>query len=306
MSIVYQAAHFHPPTSPEARRELFRSSVSTVLLELTEHCNRRCSYCPVSIVERLKNRTLPSSALDMIIRDLAQIDFDGAICLNLYNEPTADRETLLTAMRKIRAGLNGDYLTKGYIDELFEAGLSRLIVTLHIPPTASWNDEDAINRCIAFAVKLGTLIEIEQFSPGLYIQGHLKHATRRIKVYSHNFEKTGCDRAGSMKNVEVPHERSAPCFRPFETMTIAFDGRMFPCCQFYPDLPENGAFSIGTVESYPSLFDAYCSEAMAGWRRSLFRYGPKASPCNTCLEGDIKGTPEQVAERETLAAAFGI
>lgn len=315
MSIPYQQAHFTPPHDDADKRRLFKSSVQTVAIELTEHCNRRCTYCPVSIVQRLKNRTLPTHILDRTLLDLQEIDFDGSICLNLFNEPTSDRETLLDAISRIRTrlpkadvyfGTNGDYLNPAYLKELFDAGLSRLNITLHIPPQDQWDDVDAMNRFHAFSSRIKLPIEIDRFSPGLYIAGRLKFGGHNITIYSYNFHRVGSDRAGSMDTVEVNRERSAPCTRPFETVSIAFDGRLFPCCQFYPDLPENDRYSIGRLGDYKSIFDAYCSDALTGWRRSLFRYGPKESPCNTCLEADECGTTAQISSREWLAAGFGL
>lgn len=89
MSFQFQRAHFNPPEDSATRRAPFLASVGTIVLKLTEHCNRRCSYWPVSIKERLKNRTLPTPTLDLVGRDLGELDFSGSICLNLFNEPTA-------------------------------------------------------------------------------------------------------------------------------------------------------------------------------------------------------------------------
>lgn len=147
-------------------------------------------------------------------------------------------------------------------------------MTPHDPPTHRYTDKGAVNRAIAFSLKVGAQVEIEALSPGLYIDGRLRYRSHPVKVYSHNFEKTGVDRAGSMKNIEIPHERSAPCMPPFETVTIAFGGWLYSCCQFYPDFPQNYRCSVGRVEDFGSLFDAYCSPELAAWRRSMFRYGP--------------------------------
>lgn len=290
-------------------------SVSAVILELTEHCNRQCSYCPVSLTPRFRNRRLPTEAFERILSDLKLIDYSGSFCLNLFNEPTSDKDTLLDAIYQIRNTLpkasiyfssNGDYLTRAYLDELFAAGLSQLSITLHIPPTSTYNDMEAISRFTAFSAKVSAPIEVTRFSPGGDLVGKLKCSHYDITVFTRNFEKFGVDRAGSMKNIEVPYTRTSPCSRPFETVTIAFDGRLFPCCQFYPDLPENGKYAVGHINDFPSIFDAYCSRRMAMWRASLFRYGPKASPCNTCLEGDKSGTVEQIREREELAQTLGV
>lgn len=315
MSIDYERGHFEMPADPAERRRLFAASVSTVAIELTEHCNRRCSYCPVSIVPRLKNRTLPTPAFERILTDLKSIEFEKSICLNVFNEPTSDRETLLTALEQIREALpkaeiyfstNGDYLTREYLDALFAAGLSRLTVSIHTPPGDKYNDEDTISRLISFGVRIGANIDIDRFSSNMYVFGRLKVKNYVVNVFTENFEKMGTDRAGTMTNIEVPKERDAPCFRPFETMTVTFDGSMFPCCQFYPDLPEMKKYSIGSVGDYPTIFDAYCSEAMAAWRRTLFTYGPKASPCNTCMETDSPGSPEEIEFRLRKAREFGL
>lgn len=315
MSIDYSRGHFEPPAEASERRKLFANSVSTIVLELTEHCNRRCSYCPVSIVERNKNRVLPNESLDRILSDLQTIDYSQSFCLNLYNEPTSDKATLLSSIEKIRKKLpksqiyfssNGDYLDLEYIDELFTSGLSRLTITLHTPPAAKYNDVDAISRFTAFAAKLGTRIDVERFGADAHIFGKLKYRSFDITIFTLNFIKDGVNRAGAMTDVEVRERRSAPCSRPFENITISFDGRLFPCCQFYPDLPENDRYSVGRLDGFESIFDAYCSKSMSEWRKSLFRYGPKQSPCDTCLESNHKASPDAIRERDALAVTLGV
>src|SRR6266571_107764 len=139
----FQREQFTAGLSPAAARNLFRASVTVVHIEIFSYCNRRCHYCPVSQVDRLSdNKILPDRVFSRIINDLKEVTYAGAVNLSLYNEPSADRPLLLRRVQEARAALprvmiyinsNGDYLTADYLEALADAGLSRLVVTLHPP-----------------------------------------------------------------------------------------------------------------------------------------------------------------------------
>ena len=97
--------------------------------------------------------------------------------------------------------------------------------------------------------------------------------------------------------------REAPCDRPFGELSVSWDGTVLPCCQFFSDSREHDRYRVGSLAE-SSLAELFASATMASWRRSLLTYGPKGGPCATCADGDIDGTPEQIAERDRLHARF--
>jgi hypothetical protein len=304
--------HFHAPTTPEAARDLFRSTVVNVVVEISSHCNRACSYCPVSKVDRAStNKLLPASIYEQILRDLAEISYSEGLCLNLYNEPTSDKALLLERVTRARQMLpkariyfssNGDYLDRDYVRELVAAGLSELYISVHVPAGKRYDDAYAATRFNDLSRRLEKAIKIDILRAGEAIHGHVNVEKLPITVFATNYYKLGSNRAESVELAPgTSFERSAPCSRPFNDFTVSYDGTLFPCCQMFVDFSEHATrYSVGKLTDFPTIFAAYASEAMTGWRRELLRFGPKLSPCATCTEAEHKGTAGEIAERDQL------
>jgi radical SAM protein with 4Fe4S-binding SPASM domain len=304
--------HFLAPQMPEEKKALFKRSVSNVVVEISSHCNRSCTYCPVSQVDRAtSNKILPESVFEKLIRELAEISYAGGVCLNLYNEPSSDRNLLLERIRftrnllpgsRIYFSTNGDYLDREYLKEMVDAGLSELYVTLHAPKGKPYHDGYSIGRLTEISVRLGKQVRITSFSPNQTIQGEMKLFGIRIYIFSTNYDVLGSDRAGAIKSLSaIAKARTAPCDRPFHDVTISYDGTIFPCCQMFADNSEHKShFSIGNISDFDTIFDIYASDAMTGWRKSLLTFGEKPSPCDTCSEANCAGTTEEKAAREAV------
>jgi len=308
--------HFTSPEALEEKSALFKLSVSNVVLEISSYCNRHCTYCPVSQVDRFTtNHFLPEDIFNRVIGDLARIDYDKGICLNLYNEPSADRELLLSRIKSIRSALpgsriyfstNGDFLNRDYLKEMVDAGLSELYITLHAPKGKSYHDAYSISRMTEMAARLGKGVKVTAFSPNQTVQGEISLFGIKLYVFSTNYDIFGSDRAGSVQSLTAQAtQRVAPCDRPFHDFTVSYEGTVFPCCQMFVDnQTHKERFSIGNIMDHPSIFDLYASDQMASWRASLLEYGPKASPCDTCTEANIEGTEAQRLERRQLYKKF--
>ncbi len=307
--------HFTEPSSHVEQQQLFLASVSNVVIEITSYCNRKCSYCPVSKFDRTSiDKVLPEDMFRKIIQDLRCISYSQGICLNLYNEPTADSVLLLERIRYVRHYLpgssiyfstNGDYLTPDYVKAMVDAGLSSMYVTLHPPMNASYDDAYAVTRFCDLSRRLGKAVEVRQVSPGHTIQGDVTLFGLPMHVISANYEFYGSNRAGSVRLLNKQTERSAPCNRPFNDFTVSYDGTIFPCCQMFADeMQHREDFAIGNLRDFQDIFAAYGSTAMAQWRRHLLRFSPKKSPCDTCSENNRTGTEEERRERDRIYQQF--
>ena len=85
---------------------------------------------------------------------LREIEYSASICLNLFNEPLAHERTY-TAIDELSQALpgariwfnsNGDYLSRKTLERLQAAGLKRIVVTLHIPAEARYDDKQQLTR----------------------------------------------------------------------------------------------------------------------------------------------------------------
>jgi len=308
---AFQHGHFRKPAEEAERKSLFKSSVSNVIVEITSRCNRVCSYCPISTVDRKSNNTLLNEDIfAKLIDDLVSIDYSESICLNLYNEPMADRETLITRIKHIRDKLpkariyfstNGDFLTKDYLREAVDAGLSELYVSIHAPAGKPYDDAYAITRFTELARRIDKPIKIDAVRPGETVQGHARQFGIMINVFATNYYSLGSNRGESVSLNQQDFVRRSPCDRPFHDITISYEGTLFPCCQMFVDLKQHkDLYSVGNIADFATIFDAYASNKMAGWRKSLLTFGPKETPCASCTEGCRAETPENVASREAV------
>jgi len=306
---------FQEPRNPETKKALFKRYVSSVILELFDYCNRQCVYCPVSLVDRMSSiNRLDSGHLDKIVRDLEEIDFDGYLCLNLFNEPMAD-DSLYDAMARLHEALpaakiwfnsNGDYLNRETLDRLAAAGLTRLVVTLHVAKNKTYDDLQQLTRYSQLSARTGLTLTFERYRPGRKIVAKATYKGISIVVKSADHGTNGENRAGLMTDIPVDAERSAPCDRPFTEFTISWNGDAYPCCQFFAGAAEHDPFVVGNIGKADTLYDLYAAHLMASFRTDLFTYGAKKSPCNNCIEYDVHGGDKDVEARTEAARRLGL
>ncbi len=314
--IAYQAGLFRTPADPAEQRRIFAETVTNVIVEISSYCNRQCSYCPVSNVDRVSGReTFPAENYSRILSDLERISYAQGLCLNLYNEPMADRPLLIARIREARTRLpgcriyfstNGDFLSLDYVKEMVEAGLSELWVTIHTPKGKPYDDAYAITRFTELSKRLGKAIKIETITQGVTIVGRMTVSGLPIHVFSQNYSFFGTDRAGSVKSLtDARFHRRSPCSRPYHDFTVSYEGTIFPCCQMFVDDESHRAhYAIGRIGDFPDIFAAYASQAMAGWRAELLRFSPKKSPCDTCNLDCREPGPGEAEELDEIHRRF--
>ena len=286
---------FDAPQSPSEQRELFAAYVRNITLELFDYCNRQCPYCPVSLVDRRSAvKLMPEPVFERIVEDLEAIDFAGSICLNLYNEPMAHERTFEAVERFRRAvpkarvwfTTNGDYLNRKSLERLADAGLVRIVVSLHVEAGGTYDDMEQISRLSQLSARTGRPFKLDKFRPGVDFRARGRFKGIEITVKSANYLEHGVNRGGALEEIPVKAERETPCDRPFHDLTIAWNGNVYPCCQFFEGLAAHEPFVVGNIADADSLYALYCDKMMSSFRRDVFGYGPKRAPCDTCTERD--------------------
>jgi MoaA/NifB/PqqE/SkfB family radical SAM enzyme len=305
---------FRPVVDRKTQKRIFKRYVSDVVLELFDHCNRKCPYCPVSLVDRRSavNHMAPDH-LDKIARNLAEIGYDKSICLNLFNEPMADEPALFAGISLLKEACpnaqiwfntNGDYLNRENLAQLVEMGLARLVVTLHVPESGTYDDMRQLTRVSQFSARTGVILNFKQFRSGRKIIATGRFKSLPIKLKSVNYTVNGENRGGLLEQIPVEAKRRAPCDRPFHDFTVAWNGDAYPCCQFFAGLAEHDPFIAGNVGAVESIFSLYASGLMASFRRDLFGWGAKKAPCDTCTEYDRPIDTADEAQRAALARSL--
>ena len=116
-----------------------RAPFSAVEIEINHACNRNCSYCPNSALERLNQGEIAPSLYLKLMTELRGLEFDGRVSFHFYNEPLlhSDFEGVLATTRaqlpaaRLELYSNGTRLDAERTGRLFEIGLNKLIVTQH-------------------------------------------------------------------------------------------------------------------------------------------------------------------------------
>jgi MoaA/NifB/PqqE/SkfB family radical SAM enzyme len=290
--------HLIPQTSRDGAKALFKRAVLRVEVETHSYCNRRCGYCPNVVGDRLgDNKRMPDRIFARIFDDLAEIDYDQIVVFSGYNEPLADRHILarISQARRsapkstIRTYTNGDYLKPDYVEALAEAGLSSMHISVHMNPEDVYSDTYALNRIAEIAERLHIRPEFKSVEPNFMIVARFPHKRLDIEVRAIDYWVRGENRAGLIEGIKEGHVRRAPCHFPFLHLYVGFEGHLVPCCHIRGDRPEHAKYRVGNIDDFGSIYEAFASKAMVGWRRHLAGFEKKASPCDTCSAPFLEG-----------------
>ncbi len=282
----------HDITKEEAK-ELFKKYVCIVNLETSTVCNRKCDYCPLAIHDRNEQIHMDDEFYSKIISELGSIDYHSTVSLNLFNEPLLDAKiySRIKELRQkcpkcfIKFNSNGDYLTREVLDKLVNAGLNAIFLTMHVPKGKTYTDEDRMNAIKMFFKKLELEFNVNEVVPNEKIVSDMNYRGMRLLVESHNWAVFGNDRGGAVESLSS-ESRVTPCVRPLREFTIAYDGSVYPCCQFYPDCEESQKYKVGQIDKNTGIFNIYSSKILTRWRKDLFVFGEKQKPCATCKDVD--------------------
>lgn len=293
-----------PRTTADA---LFREHVRNINVELFDHCNRQCPYCPVALVDRRSAvRLLPTDVFSGLLDELAALGYDRSICLNLFNEPLASERTY-EAIAEIKDRLpdvrvwfntNGDYLNRKVVQRLAGLGVARIVVTLHFEQGAVYDDLVQLTRVSQLSARSGLNFTFTKFKPGKDLKAKARFKGLQIDLKSVNYLEHGVNRGDLLEDLTPDGARQTPCDRPFHEVSIGWNGAVYPCCQFFPDSREHDRYIAGWIGRQP-VTEIYASSLMAGFRRDNFGYGDKQAPCNTCTDRDrCRGTEDKALRRE--------
>jgi hypothetical protein len=236
---------------------------------------------------------MPWSEIERIAADLEEIEYDGVLSLHNYNEPTLD-DRLPEIVALLRGKLpkasigtttNGDYLNGDYLKKLADCGMSYLRISPHIAPGQDYNFTNVLRRVGDITDRIGLPVSLtaDPQQDGK-LSATWSGSSIRLFADHADYARAGNDRGGSMEVGRRP-ARTAPCLQPLRLFYILYDGSIVPCCHINSDMPEMKPYLAGNFRDYPSIFQAYAAEPLAGWRRSLYGSHAKSAPCATCIDG---------------------
>ena len=254
-----------------------------------------------------KQEFMPIDLLNQILSQLKEIHYAGQIMLNFFNEPLLDGH-LADKIRLIREKLpyswiafnsNGDFLTPQLLEELLDAGLNQIRVTLHTSPEERYEDSDRKNVMRLFLRNLGLeeWFERRTETEGRNITLEIPFSSsKRLIVLCDNWLAYGNDRGGTLTHMKGG-QRICPCVNPFREVFIAYDGTIKPCCNIY-----FGAKDVYGNVGEQSLWDIYFGAELSAFRRGLFTFSPKSNGCRTCNTADNAREDTKIQREEILTA----
>lgn len=301
----YDPQLFLPCPDEAQRRALFKRHVNNVCIETQPHCNRSCTYCPID--QRQGVHPMADAVFEQILGELAAIDYDRLVCLQVYGEPLLDMRDILRRAREARRLLpsaylyfstNGDHLTRSVLDDLAAVGLDRITVSIH--SVAPYDDRNVLNTYHSLVRRSGLALRFTDVRPGSMIAATARHKSMDIVLRAINFDQHGANRGGLLEQIPVPKPRLASCLRPFEDFVISFNAEAYPCCNFVAGVPTHARFALGKVGPGCTIFDLYAGQRQTAWRRRLFLQGPKPAPCDSCAMGATDLSPEEAESRRAF------
>jgi len=242
-------------------------------LEVSLVCNRKCSYCPVSIDPKPKQEFVSDEVIQAFVEGLQSIDFDGKVDFIFYNEPLLHPrlenivKQVSGACPAIRCVLytNGDRLTYGRAESLIQSGIRKFVVSRHVPFSKEWD------------WRLNTLKTL---------------FPKHIKIVRH---RPWYNRGGLIKSLPGTNALSGAmsCTLP-QNVHIDIKGNVLLCCNDYYRTVINGNI---VASSFKSI---WFSDRFAKLRRDLKNGSFTLPICKECVRP--AAMPERVKVSEESGA----
>jgi radical SAM protein with 4Fe4S-binding SPASM domain len=245
----------------------FSDTLKTVELNITELCNRTCSFCPRHNPESYPNQNLAmtTETLTKIVRDLKSFNFNNRVGLVGFGEPFLHKNltefvslirATLPDLKWLEINTNSDFLTIDKVKDLYSAGCNQLTISMY-------------DRDISEQIK--TLIS------GININVTFKH------LYAERMELNEVNRDNILTKINIVNKRET-CYLPFYKMFIDYDGKVLVCNN---DWGRQGV--IGDINVH-SLYEIWNSDEMLGYRKKLLAKDRDMNPCKFCnINGALYG-----------------
>ncbi len=284
------ASHFQAAPTEDQARNLFKSAVQMVEIEVHSHCNRRCWFCSNTVVDRRSGVHLMAPDLyRSILRQLAEIQYDRTISFSRYNEPFSQPvifERLAEAraalpLAKLHSNTNGDYLRPETMQKMADAGLNSLSIQCYLKDTEQYDHDKIRRRYDSIARRLGLNFQVTKDVPGQWFEGEVRHAGMHVRLYGRNFAGNGTSR-GDIVDIARDYVRQSPCLSPFWHFYVDWNGSVMPCCNLRSEVPTHREAILATLTPESSLFLVFAGERVVAWRRHLASFEPKEGLCRSC------------------------
>lgn len=260
-----------------------------VEIEIFSYCNRKCWFCPNSFIDRNSTNILMLEELYLkILNELESINYNKVVSYSRYNEPTSNREIFIKRLKQaktiipnatLHTNTNGDFLTRDYLDELYESGLKSMNIQSYLSKNEIFNTDNIKIKIDIMAEKLG-LDFVEKINSIDRYEIAFKYKDMNLNMYARDFRLNGNNRGGALDTISAIIRKS-PCYIPFSDIYIDYNGKVLPCCNFRSDIKEHNNFILGDANN-ESILNIFNNIKMKKLRKKLLKDIDKLKPCNEC------------------------
>lgn len=260
-----------------------------VQIEGTNICNAKCVFCPRDEMDR-KQGVMDMALFRKIVDECAALGIQH-VRLHNYGEPFIDRQLVEKTRYAKQRGIpevgmisNGSLITEEAARGLIEAGLDAINISV-----------DAAGREVFEATRIGLKYdkvignierlvriraEMGRRRPKLILsfvrQGQSDEEQAFIEHWRHIADKIHItDLHNWAGTLNQKSDVRFPCYRPWLTFTVLWDGRVSLCCADF-----DGREILGDARS-SSIKEIWSSEAYRRVRREHLESGGPAI-CRTC------------------------
>lgn len=249
---------------------------SHIEFSLTGLCNRKCSFCPRADPEVYPNLNefMPLEMYRKLLMDLKEVSYQGGLSYSGFSEPLLHKGLVdfVKTSREILPGsrleivTNGDKLNAKITVELFEAGLTTLLISMYDGPEQIPEFE--------------AIIAESKVDPKRVI------LRKRYLSQEEHYGLTISNRAGAVNIKELGVQAlkeplNHPCFYPHYRLMVDHTGDVLLCPHDWIK-----KVSMGNLKD-KSIIDIWTGSKIMAFRKNLGAGNRKFDPCKTC---DVKGT----------------
>ena len=231
-------------------------------------CNRSCVFCPRSDKDYPnKFEFVKTELIEKLSNELKEFDYSGLIIFSGFGEPTLDKN-LNNHISILKTNLpnctievisNGDALDLQKVKQLFDSGLSRLLISVY----------DGKERMEYFE------------SMKKEISGYLEPRVRYLPPEQKFGLEFLTNRSGRMENAiyRIPSTEPSinnPCYFTSYMFFMTYTGDVLLCSN---DWNENG--NVGNFNQQ-SLMEIWTGDKMRSYRNKLINGDRQSLPCSKC------------------------
>jgi len=235
--------------------------IRLIEIELFSQCNRQCSWCPNSYIDRhSENHELDEEVFIKLIDELAEHNYSKYISFSRYNEPFMHRDILEKRIAQIRERLPNVTLVTNTNGDFYIGDIDIDEVTIMDYD----NKPRTFDNCV------------------ITFDNGIKWLRTRLGKIN--------NRGGSL---DIKSEvRTEPCFEPQYFVGIDYTGDVTPCCNIRGDIKKHRSMILGNLhdDSLENILNSFNAKRI----RRITSYGGICfpEPCQYCNKEPGRYTKE--------------